>query len=119
MEHPKDIEAEIYYLTTKEGGRNTPVFSGYRGQFYYNGLDCDAPQEFPDMEEVKPGETVRAYLAFLSPQLHANNIHEGMEFLVREGAKTVGKGKVTKILELEASAKRHTENTDVIPKTES
>jgi len=111
MNQPKDIEAKIYYLTPQEGGRTTPVFSGYRGQFYYNGLDCDAPQEFPDVEEVKPGETVKAYLAFLSPQLHAKNIYEGMGFLVREGARTVGKGKVTKILELEASAKHHAKNT--------
>jgi len=110
MERPKDIEAKIYYLTSKEGGRSTPVFSGYRGQFYYNGLDYDAPQEFPDVTEVKPGETVRAYLAFLTPQLHANSIHKGMDFLIREGARTVGKGKVTKILELEVSAKRHAKN---------
>ena len=107
MKLPRDIEAEIYFLTLQEGGRSTPVFSGYRGQFFYEGLDCDATQEYPDVEEVKPGETVRAYLAFLSPNLHYKKIHEGMAFLVREGARTVGKGTVTKVIDLEKSAKRN------------
>lgn len=35
------LEAEIYYLTEAEGGRKTPVASGYRGQFYYDGKDWD------------------------------------------------------------------------------
>ncbi|WP_412970788.1 hypothetical protein [Glaciecola sp. MF2-115] len=105
MTLPRDIEAEIYFLTPNEGGRSTPVFSGYRGQFYYDGLDFDARQEYPDVETVKPGETVRTYLAFMSPKLHHKKLYEGMEFLVREGAKTVGKGTVTKVIDLEKSAK--------------
>ncbi len=60
------------------------------------------------MEEAKPGETVRAYLGFLSPQEHLGKIYEGMEFLIREGARTVGKGTVIKIIELEHSAKNAT-----------
>ena len=102
---PKDIEARITYLTAKEGGRSTPVFSGYRGQFHYGGNDWDAPQVFIDKEQVEPGESVRAYLGFLSPREHIGNIHVGMGFQVREGARIVGKGVVTKILELEQSAK--------------
>lgn len=41
-----EIEVEIRYLTTEEGGRRTGVFSGYRGQFYYGGNDYDGVQFF-------------------------------------------------------------------------
>jgi translation elongation factor EF-Tu-like GTPase len=105
MTIPKDIEAKITYLKTQEGGRSSPVFSGYRGQFYYNDKDWDAPQSFPDVAQAKPGETVRAYLGFLSPQEHFGNIHVGMKFLIREDIRTVATGVVTKIIDLERSAK--------------
>ena len=105
MSVPNDIEAEIYFLTFEEGGRKSAVFSNYRPQFYYNGHDWDAPQTYPDVEQVNPGDTVRAYLGFLSPKEHFGKIYIGMEFLIREGARTVGKGVITKIKDLEQSAK--------------
>lgn len=105
MPVPKDIEAEIYFLTSEEGGRSKPAFSNYRPQFFYDNHDWDAPHIYPDVEQVNPGDTVRAYLGFLSPKEHLGKIFVGMEFLIREGNRTVGKGKVTKILELEKSAK--------------
>ena len=47
FQHTKsEIEAEIYYLTTEEGGRQSPVFNGYRGQFFYEGKDWGGLQEF-------------------------------------------------------------------------
>lgn len=110
MKKPRDVEAEIYFLATEEGGRKGPAYTDYRPQFYYDGHDWDAPHEYPDVEQVNPGDTVRAYLAFLSPQEHVGKLHIGKEFLIREGAKTVGRGKITKILELEISAKRHAES---------
>jgi len=106
MPVPKDIEAEIYFLTPEEGGRKTPAFDNYRPQFYYNGHDWDAPHIYPDVEQVNPGDSVRAYLGFLSSKEHVGKVQVGMEFLIREGARTVGKGIVTKILELEQSASR-------------
>jgi len=110
MELPRDIEAEIYFLKPEEGGRQTPAYSGYRPQFYYNGQDWDAPHQYPDTDVVNPGETVRAYLAFLSPQEHFGKIQLEMNFEVREGARTIGKGIVTKIIDLEKSAKNAIEN---------
>jgi len=107
MKMPRDTEAEIYFLLPEEGGRSMPAFNSYRSQFYYNISDWDAQHEYPDTEKVYPGDAVKAYLAFMSPQEHVGKIHEDMEFLMREGARTVGKGKVTNILELEPSAKRH------------
>jgi len=100
-----DIEAEITFVPTEQGGRRGPAFSGYRPQFYYEGTDWDAVQEYPDVEKVLPGQTVRALLSFMRPQLHVGRVTEGMEFLVREGQRTVARGRVTKILGLAERAK--------------
>ena len=105
MTFPKDIEAEIYFLTPEEGGRSGPAFDNYRPQFYYNGKDWDASHVYPDVEQALPGETVRAYIAFLSPKEHFGNVHIGMKFLIREGARTVGRGIIKEIIELERSVK--------------
>lgn len=106
MSVPKDIEARIYFLTPEEGGRSTPAFTGYRPQFYYNGRDWDASHIYPDNETVNPGETARTFLGFMSPEEHFGKINIGMEFQIREGSRIVGKGVVTKIIDLEQSAKR-------------
>ncbi len=104
--YPPDIEAEITFLTSEEGGRKTPAYSGYRPQFYYDGHDWDAVQEYIGVFEVCPGQTVMAQLSFMSPQCHVGKLYPGKEFLVREGQKVVARGKVTKILNLEKSAER-------------
>jgi translation elongation factor EF-Tu-like GTPase len=103
---PPDIEAEITFVPAEEGGRSTPAFSGYRPQFYYDGHDWDADQEYPDVESVLPGETVRALLRFISPDAHLGRLHPGTEFQVREGARIVARGRVTQILHLAESAER-------------
>jgi len=104
--YPPDIEAEITFVPTEQGGRKTPAFSGYRPQFYYDEQDFDADQEYPDVESVLPGQTVRALLRFLSPDAHVGRVHRGLEFQVRESARVVAHGRVTKILHLEESAQR-------------
>ena len=65
-----------------------------------------AIQTYPDVERVNPGDTVRAYLTFMSPEMHAGKICAGTIFLLREGHKTVGYGRVTQVLELEQSSQR-------------
>jgi translation elongation factor EF-Tu-like GTPase len=101
----KDIEAEITFLTTEEGGRQGVAFSGYRAQFYYDGHDWDAMQNYIDVDEVYPGQTVKARLCFVSPQCHVEKLYVGKKFLIREGQRVVASGTVTKILDLEKSAK--------------
>jgi translation elongation factor EF-Tu-like GTPase len=103
---PPDIEAEITFVPTDRGGRTTPAFSGYRPQFYYNEQNFDADQEYPDVEAVFPGQTVRAFLRFLSPDVHIDRVRPGLEFEVREGVRIVARGRVTKILNLAKSAER-------------
>ncbi|HUI80684.1 MAG TPA: hypothetical protein VLY24_22320 [Bryobacteraceae bacterium] len=105
-ELPKDAEAEITFLPTEHGGRNSNLHSDYRGQFYYDGHDWDAIQSYPDLDEVRPGETVKAYLAFASPNEHVGRLQPGKMFLVREGNRVVGYGKITRLIDLEASAER-------------
>ncbi|MCA5006373.1 EF-Tu C-terminal domain-related protein [Sphingobacterium bovistauri] len=93
-----ELEGEIYYLTEQEGGRKGYINSGYRGQFFYKGKDWDAPQEFIDKEICNPGETVKVKIRTLSPHFHVGQFLEGQYFEAREGFKTVGRGKITKIL---------------------
>jgi len=103
---PKDVEVEIVFLPTEAGEKKRSALSGYRPQFYYDGHDWDAVQTYPDVEQVNPGDKVRAYLAFLSPDAHVGKLSVGTMFLVREGQTTVGYGRVTQVLELEQSAQR-------------
>jgi elongation factor Tu len=110
--YPPDIEAEITFASTEQGGRKTPAFSGYRPQFYYDGHDWDADQEYPDVESAAPGQTVRVWLRFLSPDMQVGRVHPGMEFQIREGARVVAHGRVTKILHLEESAQRVRRHSD-------
>lgn len=100
----RDIEVEITFLPTEHGGRRSPAFSGYRPQFYYGGHDWEAHHEYPDVVQVNPGETVRAFLTFLSPDKHVGKVMPGMPFLIREGQRVVGYGCVRQILDLEKSA---------------
>jgi len=106
MSIPHDIEAEIYFLPTEHGGKSRPAMTGYRPQFYYDGRDWDSVHEYLAVEKVSPGEKVRAFIGFLSPQEHINHIYEGMAFLVREGNRTLGFGAVTRIVDLEKSASK-------------
>ena len=105
MECAKDIEVEMTFLTPEEGGRSRPAYRGYRPQFYYSGLDFDALHTYIGTEEVFPGQTVRAYLTFFNPAIQVGRIHPGLEFLIREGSRTVARGRILQILELDRSAR--------------
>jgi hypothetical protein len=93
-----EIEAEIYYLTTKEGGRKNFVGNGYRGQFFYDGNDWDAQQEFIDKDICNLGDTIRVYIKTLSPDFHVGKFFIGKKFEIKEGTTIVGQGKITKII---------------------
>ena len=102
----KDILVEMSYLLTEDGGRKNPTWSGYRPQFFYNNHDWDAQHEYIDVEKVYPGDTVKAYLTFMSPQEHFGKLKIGDHFLIREGRKIIAFGHVIEIIDLENSAKR-------------
>lgn len=105
----RDVEVELHFIATDRGGKSNPVRSGYRPQFFYRGQDWDAHHTYIDRDEVQPGESVRAYLTFLSPDLHVGHITEGMPFLIREGRLTVAYGRVLRIVDLPLSAERASE----------
>jgi hypothetical protein len=97
IDHPH-IAAEIYYLTANEGGRKTPVYSGYRGQFHIRNTDWDAVQEFIDKSICYPGETTKAYLKFAT--LHKIiPMAIGTPFQIREGSTIIARGVITVIID--------------------
>lgn len=85
MHVPEDIKAEMYFLSTEEGGRSTPVYSGYRSQFRSNDKDWVSSHAYPDVEATKPGETARAYIELLSQLELLGKIDEELDFVLREG----------------------------------
>ncbi len=89
-----DFEAQVYVLTKEEGGRHNPFFSGYRPQFYFRTTDVTGAVTLPEgTQMVMPGDNTE-----MSVQLiHPIAMDEGLRFAIREGGRTVGAGRVTKI----------------------
>jgi elongation factor Tu len=89
------FKAEIYCLTTEEGGRHTPFFKGYRPQFYFRTTDVTGTVELPaGTEMVMPGDTLAGTIELLQPVA----MEKAQRFAIREGGKTVGAGVITEIL---------------------
>ncbi len=99
-ERRKDIEVQLTFLPREESGRYIPFYSGFRRQFHYDCGDWDALFDLGDIPFAQPGETVIAVLTFLSPDAHVGKLYPGKGFLLREGQRILGKGRVTRILEL-------------------
>ena len=87
--------AQVYVLTKDEGGRHTPFFNNYRPQFYFRTTDvtgvCNLPQ---GTEMCMPGDNVEMTIELIHPIA----MEEGLRFAIREGGRTVGSGRVVKIL---------------------
>jgi hypothetical protein len=95
-----DFIANLKYLTTEEGGRKTPAFSGYRPQvkFDFDEMQTSGQQTFINKDTVYPGDTVEAAIRILSVEHFENTLTEGMTFEFREGSKVIGTGKIIDIL---------------------
>jgi elongation factor Tu len=90
-----DFEAEIYVLSTDEGGRRTPFFNGYRPQFYFRTTDVTGALQLPaGTEMVMPGDNVKIVVQLIAPIA----MEDGLRFAIREGGRTVGAGVVSKVL---------------------
>ena len=90
------FEAHIYALSKDEGGRHTPFFNGYRPQFYFRTTDVTGSATLPTgTEMVMPGDNVELDVSLITPIA----MDEELKFAIREGGRTVGSGKVVKILE--------------------
>ena len=95
-----DFIAELKYLTTEQGGRQTAAHSGYRPQvkFAFTEMETSGQQTFIDKEVVYPGDTVNAKIKIVSPDYFAGNLTEGMKFEFREGATLIGTGQIKEIV---------------------
>ena len=90
-----DFESNIYVLTKDEGGRHSPFFNNYRPQFYFRTTDVTGTINLPEgTEMVMPGDNIAVVIQLGKPIA----MDEGLKFAIREGGRTVGAGRVTKIL---------------------
>ena len=89
------FEAAVYILTKDEGGRHTHFTKGYRPQFYFRTTDVTgAVTEIKGAEMVLPGDNVTMTVELISPIA----MEEGVRFAIREGGRTVGAGRVAKVV---------------------
>ena len=88
--------AQVYVLTKDEGGRHTPFFNNYRPQFYFRTTDVTGVCELPAGTEMcMPGDNVEMTIELIHPIA----MEQGLGFAIREGGRTVGSGKVAKVID--------------------
>ena len=89
-----EFEGQVYILSKDEGGRHTPFFNNYRPQFYFRTTDVTGVVNLPEgTEMVLPGDRTEMTVQLIQPIA----MEEGLLFAIREGGRTVGSGRVTKI----------------------
>ncbi|WP_332666801.1 elongation factor Tu [Aeromicrobium sp.] len=89
-----EFEGQVYILSKEEGGRHTPFFNNYRPQFYFRTTDVTGVVTLPEgTEMVMPGDNTEMSVELIQPIA----MEEGLRFAIREGGRTVGAGRVTKI----------------------
>jgi elongation factor Tu len=90
-----NFDAQVYVLTKDEGGRHTPFFANYHPQFYFRTTDVTGTVSLPEgTEMVMPGDNTEMVVELQKPIA----MEEGLRFAIREGGRTVGAGRVIKIL---------------------
>jgi len=90
-----EFDAQVYILSKEEGGRHTPFFQNYRPQFYFRTTDVTGVVTLPEgTEMVMPGDNTAMTVKLIQPIA----MEDGLKFAIREGGRTVGAGRVTKIL---------------------
>ena len=90
-----EFEGHVYILKKDEGGRHNPFYSNYRPQFYFRTTDVTGVITLPEgTEMVMPGDTTEMTVELIQPIA----MEEGLGFAIREGGRTVGSGRVTKII---------------------
>jgi elongation factor Tu len=90
-----EFEGQVYVLTQAEGGRHKPFFSNYRPQFFFRTTDITGHVALPEGTEMcMPGDNTVMTVELIHPIA----MEEGLRFAIREGGRTVGAGRVTKII---------------------
>ena len=92
----KKFKCEVYILSKDEGGRHTPIFKGYRPQFYFRTTDVTGSITLADgVEMVMPGDNTAFDVELITPIA----MEKGLKFAIREGGRTIGAGTVSEIVE--------------------
>ncbi len=92
----KKFKAEVYILSKDEGGRHTPIFKGYRPQFYFRTTDVTGAITLPEgAEMIMPGDNTSFEVELITPVA----MEKGLKFAIREGGRTIGAGTVSEVLE--------------------
>jgi elongation factor Tu len=90
-----EFMSNVYILSKEEGGRHTPFFDGYKPQFYFRTTDVTGVAHLPEgVEMVMPGDNVEMRVELDKPIA----MEDGLRFAIREGGRTVGAGRVTRVL---------------------
>jgi elongation factor Tu len=90
-----EFSAQVYVLSKDEGGRHTPFFNNYRPQFFFRTTDITGAVQLPEgTEMVMPGDNTEMLVSLINPIA----MEEGLRFAIREGGRTVGAGRVVKII---------------------
>ena len=90
-----EFEGQVYILAKDEGGRHNPFYGNYRPQFYFRTTDVTGVITLPEgTEMVMPGDNTEIHVNLIQPIA----MEEGLGFAIREGGRTVGSGKVIKII---------------------
>jgi len=89
------FRCEVYILTKEEGGRHTPIFKGYRPQFYFRTTDVTGAITLGEgVEMIMPGDNTGFDVELITPIA----MEKGLRFAIREGGRTIGAGTVTEIM---------------------
>tara|TARA_B100001971_G_scaffold214585_1_gene252857 strand:- start:66818 stop:68008 length:1191 start_codon:yes stop_codon:yes gene_type:complete len=89
------FKCEVYILTKEEGGRHTPIFKGYRPQFYFRTTDVTGAITLGDgVEMIMPGDNTSFDVELITPVA----MEKGLRFAIREGGRTIGAGTVSDII---------------------
>ena len=95
------FNAEVYILTDAEGGRRTPFVSNYRPQFFFRTADITGTVTLPaGREMVMPGDNATFEIELIEDLV----MEKGLNFIIREGGRTVGAGVVAETLGKKAGA---------------
>jgi translation elongation factor EF-Tu-like GTPase len=98
MKYEPDIEAEITFLSTEQGGKTRPASSGYRpNHLIKQHYLTSGEHTYINVQEVLPGQTARVYIKFITPEAYPNILWVGKIINVQEASRIVGYAKVLKI----------------------
>ena len=91
-----EFDCEVYILNKDEGGRHTPIFPGYRPQFYFRTTDVTGDIKLAEgTEMIMPGDNT----SFKVKLITTIAMEKGLRFAIREGGRTIGAGTVSEILD--------------------